>query len=113
MGTQTEIVKQIQDKKADYVVALKGNHPTLHAQVKDWFDQAQADNFEGIEFSYDYRLEKGHHRLEKRWCWAVPLEAFGGMNQQQQWSGLQSIVMVKRVRHLWNKTTYEVQFSDG
>ena len=40
----------------------------------------------------------------------VPLEAFGGLYQQAQWLGLQSIIMVKRVRHLWNKTTCEVQF---
>jgi len=48
MGTQTEIVRQIRQKKADYVLALKANHPTLHSQVKNWFDQAQAHNFEGI-----------------------------------------------------------------
>jgi len=29
MGTQTEIAKQIIDKKANYVLALKANHPTL------------------------------------------------------------------------------------
>jgi hypothetical protein len=40
-------------KKLRTVVALKANHPTLHAQVKDWFDQAQANNFEEIEFNYD------------------------------------------------------------
>ena len=34
MGTQTEIVCLIRAKKADYVLALKTNHPTLHAQVK-------------------------------------------------------------------------------
>ena len=92
------------------MLALKGNHPTLYSQVNDWFALAQAHNFEGIEVNYDQRIEKGHHRLEKRQVWAVPLEAFGGLYQQQQWSGLKSIVMVKRVRHLWNKTTYEVQF---
>jgi DDE_Tnp_1-associated/Transposase DDE domain len=30
MGTQTEIVRLIHQKKADYVVALKSNHPTLY-----------------------------------------------------------------------------------
>ena len=65
---------------------------------------------EGIELSYDQRLEKGHHRLEKRQVWAVPLSAFGGLYQQEQWSALRSIVIVERVRHLWNKTTREVQF---
>jgi len=30
--------------KANYVLALKANHPTLYGQVKDWFEQAQAQN---------------------------------------------------------------------
>jgi Transposase DDE domain len=34
MGTQTAIASQIFNAKADYVLALKGNHPTLHGQVK-------------------------------------------------------------------------------
>ena len=41
---------------------------------------------------------------------AVPLEAFGGLYQQDQWSGLQTIVIIERIRHLGNKTTREVQF---
>ena len=39
MGTQTEIAKQIIDKKADYVLALKANHPTLYTQVEQWFEK--------------------------------------------------------------------------
>jgi predicted transposase YbfD/YdcC len=31
MGTQTEIAKQIIDKKADYILALKAKHPTLYS----------------------------------------------------------------------------------
>lgn len=110
MGTQTDIVRQIRDKKADYVLTLKANHPTLYNQVKNWFIQAQNNQFEGIEVSYDQRLDKGHHRVEKRQVWAVPLSAFGGLYQQEQWLGLQTIVMVERVRHLWNKITCEVHF---
>jgi predicted transposase YbfD/YdcC len=34
----------------------------------------------------------------------------GGLYQEQQWAGLQTVVMIVRVRHLWNKTTQEVQF---
>jgi len=30
MGTKTEIVRLIRQKKADYVVAIKSNHPTLY-----------------------------------------------------------------------------------
>ena len=60
MGTQTEIVRLIRAKKADYVLALKTNHPTLHREVKNWFDKAIANNFEGIKFSHDRRVEKAH-----------------------------------------------------
>ncbi len=55
-------------------------------------------------------MEKGHHRTEKRLVWAVPLSEFAGLYKQGQWSGLQTIVMVERTRHLWNKVTHEVQF---
>ncbi len=62
MGTQTEIVRLIREKKADYVLTLKSNHPTLHSQIKDWFDVALANNFEGVKVSHTRRVEKGHHR---------------------------------------------------
>jgi predicted transposase YbfD/YdcC len=110
MGTQTEIVRLIRAKKADYVLALKTNHPTLHQEVKNWFDKARVDDFEGIEVSHDRRVEQGHHRTEKRLVWAVPLSEFGGLYKQEQWLGLQTIVMVERTRHLWNKVTHQVQF---
>lgn len=67
MGTQTELAAQIYNAKADYVLALKANHPTLYGQVKAWFEQAQAQGFEGITVSYDERVEKGHH-LRKKTC---------------------------------------------
>jgi hypothetical protein len=34
----------------------------------------------------------------------------GDLHQIEQWTGLTTIVMVKRVRHLWNKVTREVMF---
>ena len=110
MGTQTEIAHRIQAQGADYVLALKANHPTLHAQVKQWFETAQAQNFKGIEHSYDLRVESGHHRREKRQVTAVSIQQMGDLYKQAQWSGLQTVVKVVRTRHLWNKTTQEVMF---
>ena len=65
MGTQTEIVRLIRQKKADYVLALKSNHPTLYNQVKSWFATAKTQNFIGSEMSYDSRTEKGHPERRK------------------------------------------------
>jgi predicted transposase YbfD/YdcC len=110
MGTQYEIARRIHEKGADYILALKANHPTLFQDVKQWFDNAAVNNFDGIEFSYDLGVESAHHRKEKRQIWAVSIEQMGGLYKQSQWSGLQTIVKVVRTRHLWNKTTQEVMF---
>ena len=36
MGCQKEIAKVITDQEADYVLALKDNHPTLHEEVRQF-----------------------------------------------------------------------------
>ena len=105
MGTQTKIVQQIRDKKADYVLTLKDNHPTVYAQVKEQFNSMKNQVFEDKEISYDYRIEKGHHRIEKRHVWAIPITKFKNLHNQDKWLGLKTIVVVERTRHLWNKTT--------
>jgi predicted transposase YbfD/YdcC len=110
MGTQTAIASQIFNAKADYVLALKANHPTLHGQVKGWFEQQLLQGFEGIIHSFDERVEKGHHRTEKRQIWCVPVSQLPPLHNQSDWAGLKCVVMVVRVRHLWNQTTREVQF---
>ena len=69
-----------------------------------------------IEYSYDVRVESGHHRKEKRQVWAISIvrnargDRIGDLYKQAQWSGLQTVVKVFRTRHLWNKTTQEVMF---
>jgi len=110
MGTQTEIAQQIIDQQGDYVLSLKANHPTLYAQVQGWFEAAQATAFAGIELSYEQRVEAAHHRREHRQIWVVPATVIAELHQPTAWAGLKSLVRVIRVRHLWNKTTREVQF---
>ena len=110
MGTQTEIVWLIRQKKADYVVTLKKNHPTLYKQVKTWFETARTHQFGGIEVSEYFRTETAHHRVETRKVWAVPVVALGRIYKQEEWAELPTIVIVEPFRYLWNTTTHEVQF---
>ncbi|MBP0006590.1 MAG: ISAs1 family transposase [Cyanobacteria bacterium SBC] len=110
IGTQVEIVRQIQAQKADYVLALKKNHPTLYTQLEEEFKSLRKSPDDSSEFSDEQRLEKGLHRLEKRRVWAISVSKFTHLHHQEQWCGLQTIVVVERIRHLWNKTTREVQF---
>ena len=110
MGTQTAIAREIIGHGADYVLCLKANHPTLWAEVTPWFEQAEAAHFEGLEHRYDARVESGHHRREHRQVWAVPVAVMGELHPIEPWAGLNTIVLVRRVRHPWNKTTREQQF---
>ena len=93
MGTQTEIVRLIRQKKADYVLALKSNHPTLYNQVRNWFETAKNQEFRVIEMSYDSRTQKGHHRVKTRKAKAISVNQLGGLYKQEQWAGLRTIVI--------------------
>src|SRR4051812_5589112 len=48
MGCQRAIAQQIVDQGADYVLALKENQGTLHADVQETFAQADADGWQGV-----------------------------------------------------------------
>ena len=73
MGTQRDIAAQIIEQEGAYILALKGNQGTLYQRVKAFFQQAEATQWSDIEFSYSDRTEAGHHRVEHRQVWAVPI----------------------------------------
>jgi predicted transposase YbfD/YdcC len=99
MGTQTNIAQKIVDKKADYVLALKGNQGQLHSDVQDWFTWAVERQFHDMPHSLAQTVNKNHGRIEIRQCWALSdPRAFEVIRHYDGWAGLQSIVMVKRER---------------
>jgi predicted transposase YbfD/YdcC len=61
MGCNPNIAQSILDAKADYLLAVKDNQPTLHADIKRYFDTAPSDQLERSQTT-----EKGHGRLEIR-----------------------------------------------
>jgi predicted transposase YbfD/YdcC len=61
MGCQVEIANKIVAHDADYLLALKGNQPTLEADVKRYFDDAPEK-----ELVTKTTVEKGHGRIETR-----------------------------------------------
>jgi predicted transposase YbfD/YdcC len=110
MGTQKSIAKKIREGNSDYILSLKDNHPTLHQQVKNWFEMSLALGFQGVDVSISQRVEKGHHRIEKRQVYTVPVSELPALYEQDDWVGLTTVMMVVREVQHWNKTTHEVQF---
>jgi len=62
IGCQVDIADKIVAHKADFMLALKGNQPTLEADVEDYFRTAPADELVSKQPS----VEKGHGRIETR-----------------------------------------------
>src|SRR5712671_3675339 len=62
MGCQVAIADKIVAHEADYLLALKGNQPTLETDVKDYFRTAPDDEV----VAKPPVVEKGHGRIETR-----------------------------------------------
>jgi predicted transposase YbfD/YdcC len=61
MGCNPDIAQSILDAKADYLLAVKDNQPTLHADIKSYFGTAPAGKVEQVQ-----TIGKDHGRIELR-----------------------------------------------
>ena len=103
MGCQKEIAKKIIQGKGDYVLALKGNHETLHQEVAKFFEESLEKNFESIEHQSLRTEDAGHGRTETRLYYVatVPEDL---KKRHAGWEGLQSLGMVLCERQVGDAT---------
>ena len=101
MGCQREIVEEIIERGADYVISLKGNQGNLHTEIKDYLDWAERIGFKEISYDYCETLEKDHGRIEERRCWVR--EEIGWLEQKEEWKNLKSVVLVEAIREVIGK----------
>lgn len=87
MGCQSEICQKIMNKGANYVIAVKGNQPTLFMSTLTQIEE----DFEQSESTYQSE-NKGHGRLEKRHC--VAMLADPEKYNFKDWPGLKAIYAV-------------------
>jgi predicted transposase YbfD/YdcC len=68
MGCQTEIAQGVVTAGADYVLAVKGNQPTLYEGVVGFFLDHLDDDFARVRVSRHETQGRGHGRREHRSC---------------------------------------------
>ncbi len=115
MGCQKNIAANIIDKDADYVLALKGNHATVHEEVADFFTDAVlpcatqcADTVSEGTMDFFQTDEKGHGRIETRRYWhSSDIDWF---EDKPLWKNLKSIGMVESLRTVKGKTSRERRY---
>ena len=115
MGCQKEIAANIIGQHAHYVLALKGNHPAAHEEVKTFFDDAVppcatecARSADADKMDFHQTIEKGHGRIETRRYWqSTGIEWF---QDKSLWKGIKSFGMVESIRSAKGTRTIERRY---
>ncbi len=95
MGCQKKIAKQIIDQGGDYVLSLKGNHGTLHEDVKAYFTSALSPEIATKTVNGEHgRIETRSVRVTDEIEW---------LKKEHSWSGLKSIIAVTAAQEKWMK----------
>ena len=108
MGCQTEIAAKIVAGEADYVLAVKGNQPTLHAGIEQFFLDHLEDDFARVKVSRRQTDEHGHGRDESRTYYVCPVPE--DLPDRGRWKKLAAIGIAINNTLRDGKQTSEVRY---
>ena len=96
MGCQREIAAAILAKKADYVLALKGNQGTLRDDVDLLVAEQRANGFKDTTISQDQTIDGDHGRIETRTT--TEIHDVEWLRKRHAWPGLAGLVIIDSLR---------------
>ena len=108
MGCQRAIAQKIVDKKADYILALKGNQGTLREDVDLFVAEQKARDFKDTTVSRTEAVDGDHGRIETRAITVIHDTEW--LQERHAWPGLKSVIMVESTREMSDKTERETRF---
>ena len=108
MGCQRDIAEKILEKKADYVLALKGNQGALREDVEAFVAEQKANGFKDTKVSRHETVDGDHGRIETRTYTAFHDVAW--LQERHEWPGLRGVVMVESTREIGEKIERETRF---
>jgi len=108
MGCQRDIAAKIVDRKADYVLALKGNQGTLREDVELFAAEQKAKGFADTKVSRHQTVDGDHGRIETRTYTAFHHIAW--LQERHDWPGLKGVIMVESTREIGDKIEHETRF---
>lgn len=107
MGCQRAIAQKIIDKKADYVLALKGNQGTLCADADLFVAEQKANNFKDTAVTRHQEIDADHGRIETRTT--TVMHDIAWLQKTHNWPGLKHLIMVESSREIAGKITRETR----
>ncbi|PVZ68186.1 ISAs1 family transposase [Pelagibaculum spongiae] len=108
LNCQKDITQACIESGADYLLAVKGNQPTLHEYIHDYFEKKKPKAYRRPEINFFESSEKNRNRDEIRRCWVA--DASDLIPNRAEWTSLNSIVRIDRSRTIDEKTSFETHY---
>ena len=91
MGCQKKIAEAIREKEADYLLAVKGNQPTLNEGIGEYMASIEAGQEpEAVVDHWDSGYEKDHGRIERRIVTVCACPEWKGVSDE--WKDIHTLV---------------------
>jgi predicted transposase YbfD/YdcC len=111
LGCQTAIAEQIVSQGGNYILALKGNHPRMLADVAALFTDARTALQAEYGLSSARSVDVAHGRVETRQAFVISdPQAIAYLNEGKRWAALQSVALIEAERTLNGVTTTEQRY---
>lgn len=103
IGCQREIARQIVEKEADYLLAVKGNQADLLEEISESFQHSRAEQT-NEEWEYD------HGRFENRSCSILTATEVLSPDLRQTWPSVKTLVKVEALRQIKGIKSTQTRF---
>ena len=106
MGAQKAIAEEVIRGKADYLLALKGNHESMHRAVIGHIEERLEGDLKGAEELTT--TDRGHGREEERTYLQLPVPK--DLPGRGDWKGLKSVGVVTSRRVEGDRESIEIRY---
>jgi predicted transposase YbfD/YdcC len=109
MGCQKTIAEKIRARGADYLLALKENHPTLYQHVQaHFFPEKSVDWMAWRHLDFAHDIVPNRDRLEHRYCWVQ--SELSWLPDAGEWPDLKTVICLETERHHKGTVSREVRY---
>lgn len=115
LNCQTKTAQTILDQEADYLLALKENHPLLYEDVALLFEGLATDIATNARYTYAFdaatQVDKGHGRIEVRKVWSIhDPQLIQPLRTTEKWPQLTTLIKVQAERYLDDYHSCETRY---
>lgn len=106
--TSQKVAQKVLDRRGNYLLAVKGNQPTLYDALKTHFEQGMQTDFAGMDHRRFHSAETTHGRACERFVHVLAIDA--KLSQNWDWPGAKSYAVVTSRTERDGKESWESRY---